>query len=255
MNHRIKNLIFPKEHGAWALTFEPLVLALVLTPSLQGLILFLGATLAFFAHPSARLLFSREKDSGPVLTIFLTFAIPAAVLLALFILNTSWPEYLPLLLALALMASYLILELLSMERALAAEIMASISIGLIALSIVVSAHWSWTLGFALLAIIYTRSIGTTLYIFYRVRLLKKQSVILWPGILLHVLMGLLLLFLLYKHLIPALGFVAGIILIARAFWNLSRPNQKTTVRKLGFEEVYYGISYLILTIVGYWFHL
>jgi hypothetical protein len=175
MEQRIKSLVFPKEHGAWALTFEPLVLALLLAPSLPGGLLFLGATFAFFAHPSARALLSSGKDKALALKIFLGTALPAIIFLGYYLKLTAWPQHAPLLLALALMASYLILELFSFERALATEILASVSMGLIALSIVLSDGWSWRVALGFLVLVYSRSIGTTVYIFYRLRLLKNKK--------------------------------------------------------------------------------
>ncbi len=252
MDQRIKSLIFPKEHGAWALTFEPLVLALLLGPSLPGGLLFLGATFAFFAHPSARALLSRSKEKSLALKIFLGTALPALFFLGEYLKLSAWPQHAPLLLALALMVSYLILELFSFERALATEILASVSMGLIALSIVLSAGWTWQVALGFLALVYSRSIGTTVYIFYRLRLLKKQSIYVWPGILLHVLDGFLLLYLMSRNIIPVLGFLAGIMLIVRAFWNLSPLMKKATVRQLGFAEVYFGLAFLVLTAAGYW---
>lgn len=252
MEQRIKSLVFPKEHGAWALTFEPLVLALLLAPSLPGGFLFLGATFAFFAHPSARALLSSGKDKALALKIFLGTALPAIIFLGYYLKLTAWPQHAPLLLALALMASYLILELFSFERALATEILASVSMGLIALSIVLSDGWSWRVALGFLVLVYSRSIGTTVYIFYRLRLLKKQEIKVWPGILVHVLDGLLLLYLMSQNIIPVLGFVAGSMLIVRAFWNLSPRMRKATVRQLGFAEVYFGLAFLGLTAVGYW---
>ncbi len=252
MEQKIKSLVFPKEHGAWALTFEPLVLALLLGPSLSGGLLFLGATFAFFAHPSARALLSGTKDKILAFKIFLGTALPAVFFLSFYLKFSTWPQHAPLLLALALMASYLILELFSFERALATEILASVSMGLIALSIVLSAGWMWHTALGLLALIYSRSLGTTVYLYYRLRLLKKQNIKVWPGILLHVLDGLLLLYLMSRNIIPVLGFLAGSMLIVRAFWNLSPLMKKATVRQVGFAEVYFGIAFLVLTAAGYW---
>ena len=81
---------------------------------------------------------------------------------------------------------------------------------------------------------------------------KKQEIKVWPGILVHVLDGLLLLYLMSRNIIPVLGFVAGSMLIVRAFWNLSPRMRKATVRQLGFAEVYFGLAFLGLTAVGYW---
>lgn len=252
MDHKIKSLIFSKEHGSWALTFEPLTLALLVAPNMNGLILFLGAAFAFFAHPSARVLLTEKTNRSLPLRVFLSMALPAIVFLGLFIYLTNWPVSLPLLLAILLMVIYLILELLSLGRALYTELLASVSMGLIALSMVLSGGWPWIPALGFLLLIYSRSLGTTVYIHYRLVLLKKRSANIMPGIVILLLDGLLLLFLMLKGYIPVLGFLAGIILIVRAFWNLSPLMKKTTVRKLGFAEVFYGLLFMALTALGYW---
>ncbi len=253
MNRKNKALIFPKEHGSWALTFEPLTLAILIAPSWAGFILFLGAGLAFFAHPSAKVLLqSHFKDRGAGI-IFLLFALPAAGLLIWYLRRTTFPVYLPLLSALGLMLFYLLLEAFNLGRALATELMASLAMGLIALSLVVSGGMSWPLAAGFLAVVYSRSLMTTIYIHYRLLLLKNRSQTVWPNHVLHLLDLLLMLYLWYAHLVPALAFVAVTILTLRAFWGVSLKAGKTTVRKLGFQEVYFGLIFLVLVLSGYWF--
>ena len=252
MDRKIKTLLLPKEHGAWALTFEPLSLALLIAPSLNGFILFFGAAFAFFAHPSARNLLSKKSSGALPFFIFLATATPALIFLTLFILHTGRPVYAPLLLAIFFMACYLILEIFSFERELFTEIMASVSMGLIALSMVLSGGWPLIKSLSFLILLYSRTLGTTIYIHYRLLLLKKRTTSALTGIIIHAIDGLLLLFLLFKKDIPLLGFLAATILIVRALWGMSPLMEKTTVRKLGFTEVFFGLQFIILTTLGYW---
>lgn len=255
MDKNKKALVFPKEHGSWALTFEPLTLALVIAPSWNGLILFLGSAFAFFAHPSAKAILASRFKNKTALLIFLSYSVPAVLFLAFFIDRTSYPVYLSLLLALALMVFYLLLEVAALDRELVTELMASFAMGFIALSIVESGGMDWIKGLSFLALLYSRSLMTTIYIHYRLLKLKNRIQSVWVNNTLHILDFVLILFLWYRHWIPALGVVAVLILMFRALWGVSFRAGKTTVRKLGFKEVYFGLTFLVLVVLGYWLGL
>ncbi len=252
MDHKKKALLFPKEHGSWALTFEPLLLALLVAPSLNGLILLMGSTLAFFAHPSAKALLASKLKNKTAWFFFLGFALPAVLFLALFVYLSSYPVYLSLLLALLLMILYLLLEAFSLERELLTELMASVAMGLIALSVVAAGGMSGDKRWAFLALLYSRSLMTTLYIHYRLLLLKNRLRSVRMNNFLHGIDFLLIVFLWSRHLLPFLGVAAVFILTLRAWRGVSSAATRTTVRKLGFQEVYYGLIFLVLTLAGYW---
>ncbi len=255
MDKNKKTLVFPKEHGSWALTFEPLTLALLIAPSWNGVLLFLGSAFAFFAHPSAKMVLASRFKNKTALLYFLSFSIPAVLFLAWFVSRTSYPVYLPLLFALGLMVLYLLLEVANLDRELLTELMASIAMGLIALSVVVSGGMDWVKGYSFLALLYSRSLMTTVYVHYRLLKLKNRLQSVFVNNALHALDFILILFLWYRHWIPFLGVAAVLILTARAFWGVSSKAGKTTVRKLGFQEVYFGLSFLVLVISGYWLGL
>ncbi len=247
-----KTLVFPKEHGSWALTFEPLTLALLIVPSWNGVLLFLGSTLAFFSHASAKVLLESKFKNKEAWFVFFLLGVPAAILLAWFVRLTDYSIYLPLIAALALMVLYLFLEALSLGRALATELMASVAMGLIALSMVLAGGMNRLNGLGFLAVLYSRSLMTTLYIHYRVLRLKKHPHYISVNHVLHIADFLLISFLWYRHLIPFLAFVAVMILTVRSFWGVSSWAAKATVRKLGFQEVYFGLAFMILVVAGYW---
>jgi len=252
MDHKIKALLFPKEHGSWALTFEPLTLALLIAPSWAGLVLFFGAAFAFFAHPSAKILLASKFKNKMAWLVFLGFGIPAVILLVLFIRLTGWPIYLPLVLALSLMSLYLLLEAFGLGRKLFTELMASLAIGLIALSLVSAGNFDWNKGLSFLALLYSRTVMATIYIHYRLLVLKNRLQSVWLHNVLHGLDFLIIAFLWYRHLIPALGMLAVLILTIRAIRGVSPGKVKIPVRKLGFQEVYFGLMFLGLVLLGYW---
>jgi len=252
MNPNLKKLIIPREHGSWGLTFEPLALALLAAYSFNGLVLFLSATAAFFAHPSARFLLSRAKRKRLAVSFFISYGTLAALLFGYFVYRTSWPIYAPLLLALFLMSVYLVLEAFSFGRALYTELTASLAVGLIALSVVLSAGWLWPAALAFLLLVYLRSVSTTLYVHHRLKLEKKQLFSAGAASFWQLTAFGLALIIWLKGYIPLLAFIAVSVLVLRALGGLSPKRKKVTVRKLGLLEFAYGVLFVILSAVGYW---
>ncbi len=248
-----KRLFLPKQHGAYALTFEPLVIALLLASEPINFLLFAGAGLAFLAHPSAFHLFSAKNDRYQALLPFLLFGIPAAVLLLLFILNTGYPVYLPLFMALGIMVIYLILGLLSLDRELFTELMASVAIGLIALSMILHHGWPTVKALAFLFLLYGRSITTTIYVHYRLKLQRGTARHAAPAIVLHLVTLLIAVILFQISLIPLAGLLAIFALTVRAILGLVPPIKKLSTRTLGLLEFFYGVLFAVLVLSGYWF--
>jgi len=252
MNHQLKTVILPREHGSWGLTFEPLTLALIIAASLPGAVLFLGAAAAFFAHTPARQLLSRDKKNRYALPFFLLYGGMAGLLMGIFIFSVGWPLYAPLLLALIIMSGYLLLEYVSLGRKLYTEIIASVAIGLMALSIVLAGGWLWPRAVAFLILLYLRSIATTLYVHHRLLLEKKQLSKVGRAMLWQVISLLLAMALWLNGNIPFLALMAVLILGARALGGLSSKRKKATVRKIGMLEFAYGVQFVILSAIGYW---
>ena len=60
---RIKSIAIPAEHGGWGLLFEPLLLALILAPSVAGFYLALSAIGLFLArHPLTLMILNRRPS-------------------------------------------------------------------------------------------------------------------------------------------------------------------------------------------------
>lgn len=252
MNHKIKAVILPREHGSYGLTFEPLTLALLASFSSSGLLLFFGAAAAFFAHPPARLLLSRQNNNHYALPFFMLYGGLSAVLMSFYVYQTDWPLFAPLLSALVLMTLYLILEALSLGRKLYTEVMASVAVGLIALSIVLSGGWGWSQSLAFLILLYLRSVATTLYVHHRLLLEKKQLSSVAKAMFWQILSAVMALVLWQSGSIPFLAMTAVFILSIRAVWGLSSKRKRATVRKIGMMEFAYGLLFVLLSAVGYW---
>jgi len=251
MEKSLKTVALPKEHGSWALTFEPLILALIVGYSLPGLFLFFGAAFAFLAHQPVRILLTKKNHSKLAATFLLIYGIPAAFFMILFLRLVSWNTALPLLLALVLMFLYLIAEYFNLHRKLLTEMMASVAMGLIALSIVINGGWNWPEAFPFLILLYLRSLSTTLYVHYRLKLERKQPVSTFWSEIWQVLTLIIAFLLYFKSNLPWLAFLSILILGIRGIYGLSAWRKPMTVKQIGLAEFFYGLIFVTLSSIGY----
>lgn len=251
MDKRLKTVAFPKEHGSWALTFEPLILALIVGYSLPGLFLFFGAAFAFLAHQPARILLTKGNYRTQAVTFLFIYGLPAAVFMLVFLRLSTWNTSLPLLIALALMFAYLIAEYFSLHRELITELMASVAMGLIALSIVLSGGWDWPKAFPFLILLYLRSLSTTLYVHYRLKLERKLTVSTFWSQIWQVLTLIIAFVLLFENLVPFLASLSILILGIRGIYGLSPWRKPMTVKQIGLAEFFFGLIFVLFTAVGY----
>ncbi len=251
MDKRLKTVALPKEHGSWALTFEPLILALIVGYSRPGLILFFGAAFAFLAHQPARILLTKNNHHKLAMTLLFAYGIPAAVFLFFFLRLVSLSTACPLLIALALMFIYLISAYFKLHRELITELIASVAMGLIALSIVLSSGWDWPKALPFLILLYLRSLSTTLYVHYRLKLERKLPVSTFWSEIWQVLTLMIAFLLFFKSSLPWPAFLSILILGIRGIYGLSTWRKPMTVKQIGLAEFFYGLIFVIFSAFGY----
>ena len=61
-SHGPRELLLPKEHGSWSLAFEPVVLGLLVAPSVAGVALALAASAGFFLRRPLKLAVTAPAD-------------------------------------------------------------------------------------------------------------------------------------------------------------------------------------------------
>lgn len=250
----IKSVAFPREHGAYGFTIEPLMLGLLAAFSWPGFFLALGTLLAFFAHQPVKIIFGQQNNLRWTAFLFLIlYGIPALILFALFLDHASLHTALPFYTALSMMAAYMVLDLLKYSRRLFVEIMAPTAIGLIAVSIVLVTGWTELKAMGLGLLLAARFIPTPFYIRARLQLEKgqpadKAAAIFSAGFTL-LLIGFLTIM---KHT-PILGFIGVLVLSLRAFFGVSRWRKESVVKAIGMREFFYGQVLVIFSALGYWF--
>ncbi len=253
-NTSLKSIAFPREHGAYGFTIEPLMLALLVAFSWTGFYLALGTLLAFFAHQPIKVLFGQQKSLRlKAFLLLLVYIGPALVLFALFLNQVSANSALPFYTAIIMMAAYLVLDLLKYSRRLFVEIMAPTAIGLIAVSIVLANGWSESQALGLGLLLSARFIPTPFYIRARLQLEKGQPADKAAAIFSAGFAFLLIGFLTILGHTPILGWIAVLLLTARAFLGISHWRKKSTVKAIGMREFFYGQVLVVFSTLGYWF--
>lgn len=128
----------PSEHGGWGLTAEPILLGLLLAPSLAGLLLGLAGVLAFLARTPLKFVLvdaSRHRTLRRTVVAGRLVIVETTVLLLLVIgafLLTSRPFWIPALFAGPLVAIQMWFDMRSRSRRLLPELAGSIGIATLA---------------------------------------------------------------------------------------------------------------------------
>lgn len=256
---RISSVALPAEHGGWSMLLEPIVLGLMLAPTVPALFLSLGATGAFLARHPFKLAVGnwRSKRHSARTVMAERFAVGYVVIailgLALAIKTGGVSLLLPLLLAMPIAVLQLFYDSMSRSRALIPELAGSISTGAVATAIAISDGWPHPVAFALWVILAARSLPTILYVRARLQLLHGRQASPAAVITVHFLALLLVIGLATVRLAPVAAVVALLILLLRAIVGFSKSDRHVTAKKLGLREVGFGALTIGLVALGYAF--
>ncbi len=250
----IKMIALPREHGAWGFTIEPLLLGLLVVWSVPNALLALATFLTFLAHQPVKIFFSSYKAKRKSALLFIIGYGSAGVFAFYFYLTrVSLQAGLPVYGALGMMFFYLILDLLHWNKRIYIEIIAPAAIGLMTMSMALSAGWGTAESLALWLLLLTRSIPTAFYVHARLQSIKRQPSGKKSALTVHILSVLLAAFLISEHLLPVLALFGVLNLLLRAVYGLFLQ-KAGTVRRLGIMEFVYGLQLVFFTVIGYWFH-
>lgn len=254
----IKKVAFPPEHGSWGFVLEPLVLSLLVAYSFTGLLLAVSSFLIFLNHQPVRVLLNKKIKKQlffPALLFFMTYSIFIVITLVYVVKNSQIENLLPFGLALLLMLIFFVMELKQKGRELLAEFIAPISITFIGMSIVLLGGWAFYLTTAFAVVLLARSIPTVLYIHIKVQAVKKKEFSKQVFYISEIIFLSLVAILAFSKLIPMLSIVGVILLIGRAVYGLSKKGLLENIRILGIKEFIFGILYVVIVYIGYYFNL
>ena len=229
----LRPLALPTEHGGWGFLFEPIVLGLLVAPSLRGALLALAAISGFLVRQPLKLalqdlrrgrMYPRTKYCWLFAALY---AVTALAALALAIAATP-----AILIPFAVVAPLAIVQVVydayGKSRDPLAEISGAVAMSSVAAAIGIAGGLAMMPAAALSGIIVARSIPSIVYV--RVLLGRGRR---WVAIALHVLAVLAVAWFASPFAVAAM-----VVLLLRAIWGLTHPAPRPQL--VGWREIAFG---------------
>lgn len=255
---RWRSVALPTEHGAWAFVSEPLLLGLILAPTLAGLSLSIAVLGAFLLRQPLKLYVKdiRSQRIVPRTYVARRFIVLYGVVtgiaaLATLLLIPSVDVLLPLVFALPLFALQLSYDFRNQSRSVTAEIAGTLATGAFASSIVMIQGWSLLPALGLWLVLAAKAITAVLYVRSRLRLEREKSAGVGLALAAHVGAVVLLLVTTASDLTRWTAPLAMLILTVRAAVGLSSLRKARPPKIIGMQEVAYGLLFLLVVALGY----
>jgi hypothetical protein len=175
-----RTVAVPSEHGGWGLTFEPVLLGLIVAPSWAGVAIGAAAMLAFVARTPAKVVLvdSWRHRSLPRTRIAALVAgdeiAVLVVLLGVAAATASGPFWIPLLAAVPLIGLELWFDMRSRSRRLVPELAGTVGIGGVAAAIVLAADGGAVLAAGAWLVIVARAVASLPFVRFQLRRVKHQ---------------------------------------------------------------------------------
>jgi hypothetical protein len=255
---RVRSVALPVEHGGWGFLFEPILLGLLVAPSLAGGLIALAAVGAFLARQPLKLAL-KDRTAGrsvPRTRLAQRFAagyVGVAVAgFGLAVLITREPLlFVALLLAGPVAAVQLVHDVSGRGRAALAELAGAIALGVSAALIGLAGDQGLDVALTVWLLVVLRGVTAILYVRSRLRLERDQP----AGIPLAVgthgaaLLGVIVLIAL--DVLPWLTAAAFVVLLLRAAYGLSQWRRRLPAKRIGWQEISYGLLFVVVTGVAY----
>jgi hypothetical protein len=255
---RWRTVALPAEHGGWAMLFGPILLGLLVAPSLTALFIGTLYIAAFLARTPLKIIWkNRQRGRRTPRTAAATkmlgiYAFIIVFALAGVLLSGGALPLVPAFFVLPLAAALLYYDLLATSRRLLPELIAPATLSSAVAGIVLAAGWDWPHTLAIWAIPLMRSLPAVLFVRARIRLNRGLPAQTAVAIGAHLLAALTAMVLVAASLIPSLAGVAIFVLLGRALFGLSPYRRDMSIKALGWSEIAFSLLTVLLTAVGYW---
>ncbi|MFN8531808.1 MAG: YwiC-like family protein [Anaerolineae bacterium] len=248
----IKSVAIPAEHGGWGFLIEPLLLGLLIAPSLAGVGIGIAATAVFLLHQPVKIvvkdrrkgrLYERTRLAQRFLVLYSGIA---AAALAVSLISASDAVWLiPLLMALPFAGVQLLFEFRSEGRSLISELFGALALAATAPAILLASHDGAIAAAVAWGLMALRTLPAILYVRTRLRLIHGKAANRAVSLMFHVAALVIAIPLWASGMTTPLILLGLTVLLARAIYGLwvSRPVAAKTV---GFQEVFFGLFYAIV---------
>lgn len=255
----LRNIALPASHGGWGFLLEPILLGMLVAPSVAGFWLGIAALGAFLSQQPLKLaLGDLRKRRRYTRTIWakrfsVLFCGTALAAFVLAIVSAQHPFWLPLLVAAPLALVQLYYDAQNRGREFVSEFFGAAALGSVATAIALAGGWPMAFALTLWAILFTRGLVSIVYVRAKLRFERGQDIDAKLILGIHTLGLLAIAALATIGLAPWLSTLAMAALLIRAIIGLL-PNKKPVAPKtVGFQEMGYGLLTVILTAIGYSF--
>lgn len=246
----------PTEHGGWGLTAEPVLLGLLVAPSVAGALLGVAAVLAFLARTPLRMvLVDRHRDRSLARTALATRVLAVevlaiAALAAMAAMLATGPFWWPALVAAPLVVVELWYDTRSRSRRLAPELAGTWAIGAVAAMVVLAAGHASGEALAAWLVVGARATSSIPHVVAQVARLHGRTTPARRSLVADVAaLAVAALAAVLDHR-AALGALAVVIVVA-----VQRPLARTPVpaKTIGIRQSLLGLAVVLATALG--FHL
>jgi len=256
----LKTIGLPVEHGGWGMLAEPLVMGLVLAPTLAGLGLTIAALGAFLVRHPLKLALSdwRRGARYPRTTLATKVAAAYGLVALVGLVLAAWrapaAAWLPVFVAAPLGLLQLWYDARLQGRQVLPELLGGVALGAGASALMLAGGWAMGAALAAWGLLSAKAVASVLYIRARLRLDRDQAASRGPGLVTHIAALVLAVALALRGWGPWLGVVAMAVLLARAVHGLSPWHRRVRPQVVGFTELAFGILTALLLGIGYAAH-
>lgn len=254
---RLRTVALPVEHGGWGISLEPVLLGLLVAPSLAGAGLAVATLGAFLArHPFKIVAADRRRGRRFARTHAaerFTLLYGAVALAGLLAAARAAPDYrflLPLVCAAPLAAAQLFYDAAGRSRALPPELAGSAGMAAAAAAVALAGGAPWALALGLWAVLAARVVPTILYVRARLSGLHGRDESAAPGFVAHAAALAAVAYLAWAEVVPAAAAAVMAVLLARAAYGTAR-RWPATARGLGFSEIAFGALTVFAVAAGH----
>lgn len=251
---RLRGVAIPAEHGGWGLTLEPVVLGLVVAPSVAGVALGIAALASFLVRTPFKILagdlrrgrrLARTALALQASAVYGSILGAAAVVAVMAAGHPFWP---PLAAAVPLVVLQVVYDAFSRSRRLVPEIAGPVGIGSVAAAIALVGGEPMEPALGLWLVMALRSIASVILVRAQLRRARQQTyhrgAVHAVGVIAGAIAGGAAIF----GVIPWMGAAAIVLLAPFGWWSLWRPAVRAVV--VGIQQTLLGAIVVLLTATG-----
>jgi hypothetical protein len=254
----VRSIALPVQHGGWGFWMEPVLLGLLVAPSLSGVLLGITGLMTLLIHQPLRVAVKdlRKGKRYPRTDVALKFAALYGAILILAALGAllAAPDaifLIPMLIAAPLGAIQLFYEMRNAGREALAEVTGALLFSALAPAVALLGLLPLPVALVLWVVQIARTVPSIFYVRARLRLEKGRPTGTSLAIGLHAFGLLVLAALAAAGSLPWLACLGSVILLARAVRGLSTSRRPLAAKSVGFLEIAYGLINAVLAAVGF----